>query len=512
MNLLQAFERTARCHPDDTALVAEDGREFTYGEFGRRSTRLANALEDRIPGERCATLALTGTPAVESMIAGDKRGVATVQLSFRASEGELVEMADAAEARGLLFDDANAEAALSLLDRGAFETAIHTGTKSIDRDDVEPYEAVLESASAEQNPALPRGDECAVLYTSGTTSSPKAAVFDQEQLWYGAVQGIMEHGIEHSDVAVVCTPWYHMVTTAAWIYPHVAAGATMVMRSTFDPVSVLETVDAHDATGLLAVPTQLDAVNEVQSEADYDVSTLEYVRTGGSIVSEALVERTSELLTDQLYNTYGMTEAGPNLTFAHPDWQGDHPGTVGKDAHSYELRVVETVPLDDTPDPEATVGPGGQGEVIARGPGMADGYIDNEKAEEKSFFDGWLRTCDVARVDDDGFLYIVDRVDNVIMSGGEKVYPAEVERTLESHEPVEESCVVGVEDDHWGEVVTAVVVARGVDAADLDDYCAADDSLADFKRPRKYVVADEALPRTDTGTLKREEIAEKHLG
>jgi fatty-acyl-CoA synthase len=291
----------------------------------------------------------------------------------------------------------------------------------------------------------------------------------------------------------------------------VSAGATLVLQSAFDPESVLAAIDDYDITGLLAVPTQLDVINDVQATADYDVSSLEYIRTGGSIVSEDLVERTASLLTRNVYNTYGMTEAGPNLTFAHPEWQAEHPGTVGKDAHTYELRVVETASLDEHPDPEATVGPGGQGEVIARGPGMADGYLDNEAAEEKTFFDGWIRTCDVARVDDDGFLYVVDRVDNVILSGGEKVYPAEVEQTIGTHEAVDEVCVFGVEDERWGEVVTAVVVSEAVTAETVDEYCKASDSLADFKRPRNYVVVDESLPRTDTGTLKREEIAERFV-
>lgn len=511
MNLLQAFERTVRSHPDDIAVVAEDGREFTYGEFDRRSTKLANALEDRIPGDRCAVLAHNGMPAIESMVAGDKRGVATVQLSFRASEDDLVEMTDTAEARGLLFDDATAETAVELLDRGNFAVAVHAGSKNIDRNDVESYEAILASSSADPDEHRLHSNECAILYTSGTTTKPKAALFDREQLWYGAVQGVMEHGIDHTDIALMPTPWYHMVTTAAWIYPHFTAGATLVLQSTFEPEAVLEAIDDHQITGLLAVPTQLDVINDVQATADYDVSSLEYIRTGGSIVSEDLVEETSELLTPNVYNTYGMTEAGPNLTFAHPKWQEEHPGTVGKDAHTYELRVVETAPLDEHPDPEARVDPGEQGEVLARGPGMADGYLDNEKAEEKTFFDGWIRTCDVARVDDDGFLYVVDRVDNVIMSGGEKVYPAEVEQTVETHEAVDEVCVVGVEDDHWGEVVTAVVAAEGVDAETLDDYCKESDSLADFKRPRNYVVVDESLPRTDTGTLKREDVVRRFV-
>jgi fatty-acyl-CoA synthase len=453
------------------------------------------------------------------MIAGDKRGVATVQLPFADAAGELVAMAETAGATGLLFDDENADTAVEMLDRGSFETAIHAGERDVAAGGVESYDAVLSGASATLDDDLPEGDECAVFYTSGTTTTPKAVAFDQEQLWYGAVQVVMEHGIDETDTALVTTPWYHMVTTDAWLYPHFLAGSTTLLHSSFEPREVVELVAAHDVTGLLAVPTQLDAINDVQAEAGYDVDSLSYIRTGGAIVTEELVERTSSLLSDALYNTYGLTEGGPNLTFAHPSAQAEHPGTIGKASFTWELRVVETAPLDEDPDPSRTVEPGEQGEIIARSPGMSTGYIDNEAAEERTFFDGWLRTRDVARIDDDGYLYVVDRVDNMIVSGGENVYPAEVERALESHPAVREACVFGRDDDHWGQRVTAVVVTDDesldeddLDEDDLDEFCVDHDTLADFKRPREYALTPEPLPRTDTGTIKREQTAETYFG
>jgi len=513
MKLREAFERTVRCYPEKAAVLTDDGREFTYAELDRRSSQLANALESRIGSARCAVLALNGPAAIESMLAGNKRGSGTVQLSFRAGASELVSMAETAGARGLVFDDANAEAALEMLDRGSFEAAIHAGTEDIDHEDVESYETVLADAATELPDDLPASDECAVLYTSGTTSTPKAVSFDQEQLWYGAIQAVMEHGIDETDTALCTTPWYHMVTTDAWLYPHFVAGATVVLHSAFDPAEALELVEAHDVTGVLAVPTQLSALNDVQREADYDIDSLSYIRTGGAIVTEELVEETAEQLTDRMWNTYGMTEAGPDLTFAHPDAQKERPGTIGKEAFTWELRVVEEAPLVEDPDPEATVDAGEQGEIIARGPGMSDGYIDNDEAEAKTYVDGWLRTRDVARVDEDGYLYIVDRVDNMIVSGGENVYPAEVERILERHPDIEEACVFGLDDDHWGQVVTAVVVSH----ADLTDddvtaHCKASEELADFKRPRQCVVREDPLPRTDTGTLIRQELVDEHFG
>jgi fatty-acyl-CoA synthase len=516
MNLKDALDRTVRCYPDKTALVTDDGRSFTYAELDARADRLANALAERIGTDRCAVLSVNTVAAIESMFAGNKRGVATVQLSYRATVEELASMADTAEATAVLFDDHNADEALELLDRGVFEVAIHTGDRDVDRDDVESYEAVLDGADPELEPTLPAGDECAVLYTSGTTSVPKAVPYDQEQLWYGAIQGIMEHGIDETDVALCTSPWYHMVTTDAWLYPHFVAGATVVLHSTFDPPEALELIAEHDVTGLLGVPTQLKALNGVQEEADdpYDTDSLRYVRTGGAIVTENLIEETHEHLSEAVYNTYGMTEAGPDLTFAHPSAQIEHPGTIGKEAFSWEIRVVESPGLSENPDPEATVDAGERGEIIARGPGMSTGYIDNDEAEAKSYFDGWLRTRDVAEIDEDGFLYIVDRVDNMIVSGGENIYPAAVERVLGNHPDVTEACVFGRDDEEWGQVVTAVVVTEEgatVTDDDLDDYCLQHDGLANFKRPRAYAITDEPLPRSDTGTVLREQLVQQYF-
>lgn len=513
MQFLDAFRRTVRVHGADTAIVTDDGRLFTYAEFDDRSTRFAHALADRVADGPVAVLAQNSPAAMESMIAGHKRGVPTVQLPFRGKPGELVPMTESAGATALLFDDANADTAEQVLDQGEFDVALHATSGGSPLADAEDYEGTLAAASADplSNPAP--GATTNVFYTSGTTNRPKGVAFDGEQMWLGAYQGVMEHGIQETDTAIVTTPWYHMVTSDAWLYPHWLAGATTVLHGSFEPTEVLELVEEHEATGLLAVPTQLNVLNGAQEANDYDVDSLRYIRTGGAVVTEELVERTTDLLCEGLYNTYGMTEGGPNLTFAHPSVQDEHPGTVGKESFSWELRVVETAPLDKHPDPDATVSPGGRGEIIARGPGVPDGYLDNPEAESKTFFDEWLRTRDVARVDEDGYLYVIDRVDNMFISGGENIYPAQVERTLADHPAVTEALVFGLEDEHWGQQVTAVAVAEGaVTADDLDEFCTAHDELANYKRPREYAIRTEPLPRTDTGTVERERVIAEHFG
>jgi fatty-acyl-CoA synthase len=509
MRVIDAFRRSVRCYGSQIALMTDDGRRFSYGELDERTTRLANALETQGGDGPVASLGVNGPEMVESMLAGHKRGAPTVQLPFREKASALLRMCETAGVSGLLFDDAKRGVAEGLLEDGRFDYAIHAGTAPVDVAGVEPYEEALAAAEPTLSPELPRDGRTSVFYTSGTTSRPKAVPFDGERLWYGGIQGVIEHSMGPTDLGLLTTPWYHMVSSDAWVYPHLIAGATLLVQSDFDPQAALELIERHEATGLLAVPTQLTAMNEAQETQQRDTSSLRYIRTGGSVLSERLVERTQRHLSERPCNTYGMTEAGPNLSFARPAVQEDHPGTIGKEALSYELRVVEVTPIDQAPDPESRVEPGEQGEIIARGPGMAAGYIDNPAAERKSFFDGWLRTRDVATVDEDGFLYVVGRVDGMFQSGGENIYPVQVEHALEEHDRVREAFVYGRADDYWGRVVSALVVVDdtdGVTEDGLDSFCRQETTLADYTRPRSYTIRAEEvpLPRTSTGKIRRE--------
>ena len=504
MHFLAAFERTVRTNPRQTAILTPDGEQVTYEQLYDRVNALARALDEEIPERRCGVLAANGTLPVETVLAGQRRGVGTVQLPYRAGPAELASMLERTEADGLVFDEANADLGRTIAERLDLRVVYRKGGLAR-ANGIESYDDVIARNAAE--PVASSGDEHGIFFTSGTTGQSKAVCFDQQQMWYGSTQVIMEQGLDSTDRALVTTPWYHMVTTNAWILPHLQAGATLVMQPEFDPVEALRLVEDHRITGLLAVPTQLDDLIEVQREREFDLEALSAVRTGGAIVRPDLVERTVEHLSGNLYNTYGLTEGGPNLAFAHPSVQRERPGTVGKESYMWELRVVDDSPPSVEPDPVATVGPGEIGEILARGPGMATEYLDSPAAGERVFLDGWLRTGDIARVDGDGYLYVIDRIDNMIVTGGENVYPQPVENVLNSHPAVRESVVFGQPDEHWGELVTAVVsTGADVTAAELDRFCRDDEEFSDFKRPREYVFVDEPFPRTDTGTVVREQV------
>lgn len=508
MEDLRAFNRSVVRHGERTAVRSPDGREYDYSELDRRTDALANAFDDRISDGRTASLLLNGPAAIEMMITAQKRGRANAQLSYRGSVGEVQHMVTVANARALVFDEANADLAYEVMDQTEIDTGIYVGDRLPDDSGVERYEDVISSNDRDYPTSLDGSAESAVLYTSGTTSKPKAVLQDQQRAWRASSQVVMEHGLRPTDVALVTTPWYHDVTTVAWILPHLQVGATLVTQPRFVPDETLSLLERYEITGLLAVPAQLNALLNLYQE-QHDLSNLNYVRTGGALVSPTLVNRIRERMTEGVHNTYGLTEGFANLAHAYPEQQIEHPGTVGHASFNWELRVVEAVEASDTPDPDATVDRGESGELLGYGP-ATDGYLDNPEAEERLFVDGWLRTMDIARIDEDGGLHIVDRVDNMIVSGGENIYPQEVELVLEDHPDVDAAAVVGVADEEWGERVAAVVVAEDVSEADIEKHCRDHTDLANFKRPREYVITTDSLPRTDTGTIRRDAVIDRY--
>lgn len=510
MKLVRAFERAVKREPDRTAVRSIGGPRLSYTELDRRTNALANALDERIPGERCAALLENGVPAVETILAAHKRGLANVQLFTRGAPDEIASMIRSAAPGGLVYDDENADLVESVLERVDVDTILAVGSKRVG--DAQSYDDAISDAS-ERWEGPPHGTEASVFYTSGTTGVPKGILYDQEKLWLGSVQTLSETGFDPTDTGLAMIPWYHMFTYANSILPHLHVGASLVIQPSFDADEALRAIEAHDVTNVIAVPTQLKEMVARQREAEYDLSSLRRIRTGGAPTTETLVEAVDETLGADIRVLYGLSEGGATVTHSYPHEQRERPYTVGKEAFMWNVRVVTPADPPAKPDPDDIVDPGGTGEVLVKGPAMATGYLDNPDAEKALFVGDWIRTRDVADIDADGYLSIVDRVDNMLVSGGEKVYPQEVERVIAEHPRVSDVCVVGVADERWGETVAAIVVPGGdVDEETLDSFCVEHDGLADFKRPRLYAFADDELPRTASGTLARGDIRTRYFG
>lgn len=503
MKYIEAFEKTAQRHQADVALVTEHDESLTYGELDKKATTLASFLNDQIKNGRLGTLLSNNDTAIISMLASMKRGRANIQLQTRLEKETLCDMISSTGMGALLFDDNNIKKAIEIIDTQDIPFGIHVGKKETGHEHVVDYGSLMSEEATRQAETI--GDEYGIFYTSGTTSTPKAVLFDQKEMWLGSTQVIMEMGIDRRDRGLVISPWYHMVTNNAWILPHLQVGATLVLHSEFDPSNTLSAIAKHGITGLLAVPTQLDMLVEQQRNQQYDISPLQHIRTGGAVLTEELAEEISEQLTDQVYNTYGLTEGGANLTFSDPEMQRESPGTVGQASYMWEVRVVEATSPDEHPDPENTVDYGEIGEILARSPAMSEGYLNNPEQTDQLFVDGWLRPGDVAKIDKDGRIFVIDRIDNMIISGGKNIYPEEVESVLRKHNQVDDCAVLGIDDKRWGQKVVALIIAdqNEITATELDRFCKQDSELADYKRPREYLITTTAIPRTDTGTIDR---------
>lgn len=512
MEYIDTFQKTVDRFPDRTAIKTLAGDTYRYAGLDLQTDQLAAALDDRLGNARCAGLLLNGPAALATILTGQKRGRANVQLSYRATGKVLAQLVEHADVGGLIFDEANAETAEIIAEHADLDLVVPVGKVTInvpEKTEAIPYEELLDDADDQYVIDNNSPAESVILFTSGTTGIPKGTLQNQKQSWLASTQAVMEQGFAAEDIGLMLAPWYHDVTLVTCIFNHWQVGGTLVPQPTFDPKVALHAIETHGVTNFLAVPTQLEAMLDELQRGDYDLSSLEMIRTGGAMVPADLIDRVQKHMTERVYNTYGLTEGFANLTFAYPFEQRENPGTIGNTSFVWdEVRVVEAGDQSAKPDPEATITPPGIGEIIGKGP-HTDGYLNAPEVDEELFVDGWLRTGDVARIDENGGLYIVDRIDNMIVSGGENVYPQEVEAVLKAHPGVDDVAVVGADDAKWGQMVSAVVVGK-VEEHELDQWCKDDERLPDFKRPRQYAFVND-IPRSDTGTVQRNRIREEQF-
>jgi acyl-CoA synthetase (AMP-forming)/AMP-acid ligase II len=344
-----------------------------------------------------------------------------------------------------------------------------------------------------------------MTFTGGTTGRPKGALVSHRARFVSSWTTALEHEVSSADVVGVLTPLYHAMGMTIWLQAAMLAGATAVLLTGWDPDRFAEATARHRITNALMVPVQL---RELLSERHFDpkaLASLGKLGCGGAVTSPALVAEINGKLPNVLFtNHYGQSETGPLCLFKH-----HHPreraGTIGQPAAGVALKIVD-------PEGEA-VAPGAVGEIVTSGPYMMAGYY-NDPEETANYFrggDGWGWTGDLATIDEDGFVTLVGRSKDMIVTGGINVYPREVEIVLERHDAVAECTVFGVPDEKWGEALVAYVVCQngaGATEAELVQFC--ERHLARFKRPR-YVRFVAAIPKTPSGKIQKPKLREAFL-
>lgn len=500
-NIGRFISKRAKLNPTAEALVdVSSGTRLTYQQLDARVNRLGNALAgDGVDtGDRVATLLMNGPEFIETFFGTAKIGGVVVALNWRLVADELSFILTDSGAETLVFGSAFSEVVSELQSRGSDGTAItrwiHVGDATERPDFAEGYEDVVQAAS-EAEPAAESGDDdlLFIMYTSGTTGLPKGVMHSHSTALWSVVTANTTADTRYNDRYLICLPLFH-VGALNPLLSITNLGGTAVIMSEFHPVKIWEVFSEEAVTVTLAVPAMLQFMLTTFDAEAHDISNLRWVMSGASPVPETLI-RSYEKLGIEIHQVYGLTESGGPACLISPTDALDRAGSTGKEFFFTEVKVV-----NESGEECAANEPG---EVLVSGPHIMVGYWNRPEATTEAVVDGWLRTGDIAIVDEDGFVYIQDRVKDMLISGGENVYPAEIENVILGLEGVTEVAVIGVPSKSWGESPLAIVV-RSTDtlsAADVLSHCAG--KLAKFKQPRIVEFVD-VIPRNPTGkTLKR---------
>lgn len=476
--------------PDGLATVCvETGRRFSFGAFDIRANRLANALADAglAKGDACAFLVANRAEVPEIYFALARSGIIGVPLNYRLAPAELDALMGALDVSALIYEDRFEEEAAQC--QNARQLRIRIGAAG---PGVSAYEDLL--AAASPNPPAIEIEEADPFYfnlTSGTTGLPKAYVLTQyNNATFTPLFAAMD--MSSDDVAMTVFPAFGRVGFA-WIGAGLIYSIPNILMN-FEPTEVLCQIEAERVTILNLVPTMAAMLLQAQEEVQADLSSLRGIVFAGSSLPDPIAQRTRSELCPNLYEYYGMQESGA-LVASTPHDREIAPGSVGKPILFSELRVV-----DDT---GRNLPAGETGEILGRSPCSVTEYFDNPKKSAETFRDGWIHTGDLGSVDERGYLTILGRKKDMIITGGQNVHAAEVEEILLACEGVEDCAVFGLPDDYWGEAVCALVVTADgtIDASALERHCR--QQLAGFKMPKRFFTDSAPLPRTPTGKVQK---------
>ena len=501
----------ARRSPNHMAIIGS-GRRLTYGEFDAEANRFAHGLLS-LGADKGTKVAILSTNRPEYAIAyfgAARAGCLLAHLSVRSTVENLVFMLKKIGAEILFFESRFVE------------------TIKEARERLPDLKHVVLLDEPQSNPRIPslsrltkftRGmpthepavlihdtDPLGITFTGGTTGSPKAVLVTHRARAASAHAAAMEFGLTDSDVVAATTPLFHSAGLFVWFAPAVMLGATIVMLPSWDAGAFVELAEREGITAAFFVPSQLNDLVSHPSFSREKLATLKNVGYAGAPMARALLERVQSAMPHvQFTENYGQSETCP-ITIRRPAHGQERLGTVGRPAFNIELEIVDA---EGRPLPQGELG-----EIVTRGEQAFEGYYNDpeETAEAFRMGDGWLWTGDMGFLDEDGFLTLVDRSKDMLVSGGENIFPAEIENALYKHEAVAECAVFGIPDERWGEVPAAHVVLASdffVTEEELINFCAA--RIPRHKRPRLVRFVDK-LPRTPVGKIQKTVLREAYWG
>ncbi len=476
----------------------ESGRTLTYKELNNVSNRFADLLMNENGLKKGDRIMVFAENCIEYFIfffAAQKAGLILVPVNYRLTSHEVDFLVNDSTPAVVITEEKyavkfkecestkNVKLILGLEELGK----ILFETKDINH----KYKA--DETVCEDDPIF-------ILYTSGTTGVPKGALYTHKMLVWNSINTTMRLDITSDERSVTCMPQFH---TGGWNViptPFLHRGAYVCVTKKFDPDIIMQLLQDEKATMFVAVPTMLQLMADSALFETVDLSAMKYFVIGGEPMPLPLIEKWHSKGIP-IRQGFGLTEAGPSVTSLHQDDAIRKMGSIGKMNFYIEEKIVD----DDGNEVE----PGCVGELLLKGPSVTPGYWNNKEATKTALNDGWFSTGDLVRKDAEGYIYVVDRKKNMYISGGENVYPAEVEKLLYTHPAIKEVAVIGVPDEKWGESGKAFIVSSGnIDADDIKKYC--DGKVAKYKIP-KHVQFLDALPKNDTGKINKKELLQIHL-
>jgi fatty-acyl-CoA synthase len=504
MTVDKFIDINAHNFPHREAVVFEDARA-TFAELKARVNQKAKAFHSLgvKKGIHVGTLFSNCMEAVESIYALLKIGAVVVPLNIRLSSAELEYVVDQSDVTALVFHDRFEELVKKINPNCKKVKIFACSGKNPPAEFADLEKRTMEQSSEDPGVELSRDDPASIIYTAGTTGLPKGVVCTHDN-WMWAVVNYMVALNSRQDKSLTVFPLFHAAAFVG-LFVSIAAGVTYVFMKDFNPQKVLETIEKEKITRLGNPPTVYRMLLQVPNISDYNLSSVLHLGSGSESIPDDTRNRLKKVFPNAgILENYGMTETCGGLTTRDEIDTQTKPYSVGLPHLSVKIRVVDKQGFD--------VKPGEIGEIIACGPNIMKEYYKNPEKTREALINGWLHTGDLGHFDQEGFLYIIERKHHMIISGGENIYPKEVEDVLFRHPKIAEAAVFGLPDDIWGEKVCAAVVVKqgeGLESAEVIDFCK--EKLAGFKKP-KVVYFVEALPKSPIGKALRSELKKQFVG
>jgi fatty-acyl-CoA synthase len=507
MHAADLLSSRARLTPDREALLDQNtGQRYSYTQLNQRANRAANFLRHQLnvqKGDRVSILAQNCLAYVDLVYGLAKIGAIFAPLNWRLTARELAYIVGDCQPRVLICSQDYASVLEELRPHLSVEHYISLEGASIPG--AMSYEDGLDQASPLEPdlPPLNGDDPYCILYTSGTTGRPKGAVLPHRQVIWNAINTVISWGLSEHDVSPILTPMFHSGGLFVFLVPLHYAGGRIILTRNFDVEQSLATIQAEKCTVILGVPTMFQMWMNSPHFERADFSFVHFFISGGAPCPIPLIKAWQNAKQVVLRQGYGLTEVGTNCFSMTDEEATRKAGSVGKPIFHSQMRLVGPEDQD--------IPPGETGELLIRGPHVSLGYWKNPEATREALVDGWFHTGDMARQDEEGFFYIAGRYKDMIISGGENVYAAEVEAVFREHPLVADAALIGQPDEKWGEIGVMIVVLKPgqqTKEAELQDFCR--ERLARYKVPKRVVIA-ETLPYSPYGKVIKAELKKLYI-